>query len=1072
MPSKRTRDLDEILSVADLDIMEISQDQGADYKSTKITFANFKSSMSSVFEAADPAIQTHITQTTGNPHNLDSSDTGSEPANANIQSHISTTSGNPHSVDHSELGNRGSDTDYNHLTDDQLEAIAPDDGSIPSADSLHKHQTNVTSHVGDGIQSDVQMGGSDDTSYATSTHAGFGIDNFGREIILYTAQTSWTIDSYKAYMGYRSVGDVGSFTIDNNERVLSFIPDTHSPHQFYSGVKDSMVVECLSKDLDATGLDRGKTYFIIHHGNFDPDFWDTSLGGNKLFDITGFGTTIGGGVGYENSYAYYINPTILGTEEGDGRIILLRNINHGAGHRYELFVFTESNFIAEKADISPSNSNLINLIQDSGSDPIIFDIRDSSYYPGEGWMDAHTNAPGTGLDQAPNNSHAHDVSITYHNKRETLALVCGSRLDATYNGGDFNSGSVQFTNSYDLTIDDLVNGNSSWDPLVQAAIAPGAGNFDYWNMGDSPGTAPINGSVPGAIGTLGYDGLYYYYDHSEDVIIPAHQTVGPTLTLKLTTWSTDWPLDNSIPEVGSTIYNANPIYDYSNGYWDTRINISGSWTYFLPLIGPWGQGFDRSRSVGFFKITDISDPRYGQNIFYTMNEAESRFYTSILKDDSEWGTLLPYETTKFEGVDDSGGSDNAILTDSTASWDTDRWVDYEITNVTTGISGTIVSNDATTITTSGLSSSSGFAGLLWSDGDSYEIHGKNVMNIEPFSTIDLYTWRNSIITKDPSVTDWTIDQLYGRALQDGFRFCMNAPRSEYGKHNGAANQPALTDSNRNWVPDQWVGYTITNDTDGSSGTVTSNTTTTITATLSGGTDNDWDVDDEYSMVGDDTQGSTYLVVPGKTLVKLVAKSIEHPELGTPYRVPNFHFEDTGVTVPDIVYADFDPFSHFERGPYTGNHLGATSATVLTTTQYFWEDFVNGSTVTNVTDGSSGTITASDGYSITATLTGGSDNQWETGDEYSIQGSTKANHYLWATSGLGDTIDYGDGGYQAPIGIVYDEILNAFYAWGYDTTTDDPDDSQHIFPKLYMYRLGSYGGDPVVDTSWVKADYRR
>lgn len=62
-------------------------------------------------------------------------------------------------------------------------------------------------------------------------------------------------------------------------------------------------------------------------------------------------------------------------------------------------------------------------------------------------------------------------------------------------------------------------------------------------------------------------------------------------------------------------------------------------------------------------------------------------------------------------------------------------------------------------------------------------------------------------------------------------------------HDGSADAAALSDTDAGFDDNQWVDYTITNSTDSSSGTVTANTRSTVTATLSGGTDNDWDVGD-------------------------------------------------------------------------------------------------------------------------------------------------------------------------------------------------------------------------------------
>jgi len=66
-----------------------------------------------------------------------------------------------------------------------------------------------------------------------------------------------------------------------------------------------------------------------------------------------------------------------------------------------------------------------------------------------------------------------------------------------------------------------------------------------------------------------------------------------------------------------------------------------------------------------------------------------------------------------------------------------------------------------------------------------------------------------------------------------------------GTHDGSANAATLSDSTASFTTDNLIGSTIYNVTDGSSGVITENDGTTITATLSGGTDDDWDVSDAY-----------------------------------------------------------------------------------------------------------------------------------------------------------------------------------------------------------------------------------
>lgn len=74
-----------------------------------------------------------------------------------------------------------------------------------------------------------------------------------------------------------------------------------------------------------------------------------------------------------------------------------------------------------------------------------------------------------------------------------------------------------------------------------------------------------------------------------------------------------------------------------------------------------------------------------------------------------------------------------------------------------------------------------------------------------------------------------------------------------GAHDGAANSASLKDSTRNFVMDGvQVGDRVANTTDGSSATVTAIATTTnpndtLLMTLAGGTQNDWDVADAYTV---------------------------------------------------------------------------------------------------------------------------------------------------------------------------------------------------------------------------------
>lgn len=79
-----------------------------------------------------------------------------------------------------------------------------------------------------------------------------------------------------------------------------------------------------------------------------------------------------------------------------------------------------------------------------------------------------------------------------------------------------------------------------------------------------------------------------------------------------------------------------------------------------------------------------------------------------------------------------------------------------------------------------------------------------------------------------------------------------------GEHTGSDDASALTDSGQDWETSELVGHVVYNKTDANSyGTISANTATTVTATLAGGTDNDWDVDDEYII--------RKPLMPGRTL---------------------------------------------------------------------------------------------------------------------------------------------------------------------------------------------------------------
>jgi len=77
-----------------------------------------------------------------------------------------------------------------------------------------------------------------------------------------------------------------------------------------------------------------------------------------------------------------------------------------------------------------------------------------------------------------------------------------------------------------------------------------------------------------------------------------------------------------------------------------------------------------------------------------------------------------------------------------------------------------------------------------------------------------------------------------------------------GTHAQGGNSAVLVNPGKDfWSCGVAVGALVKNTTDGSEGTITARTEDTVTATLAGGTDNDWDVGDSYEIYNTGTEDS-------------------------------------------------------------------------------------------------------------------------------------------------------------------------------------------------------------------------
>ena len=120
---------------------------------------------------------------------------------------------------------------------------------------------------------------------------------------------------------------------------------------------------------------------------------------------------------------------------------------------------------------------------------------------------------------------------------------------------------------------------------------------------------------------------------------------------------------------------------------------------------------------------------------------------------------------------------------------------------------------------------------------------------------DSHPFNNTEIVQDPDRTD----HLKAIGDYDTYLFFVTVAANIRahedngsilgGAHTGSDDAGVLTDGTKSYNTNNLADLIIKNTTDGSQGTITSNTGTTITTSggLSGGTDNNWDRDDVYQI---------------------------------------------------------------------------------------------------------------------------------------------------------------------------------------------------------------------------------
>jgi len=290
---------------------------------------------------------------------------------------------------------------------------------------------------------------------------------------------------------------------------------------------------------------------------------------------------------------------------------------------------------------------------------------------------------------------------------------------------------------------------------------------------------------------------------------------------------------------------------------------------------------------------------------------------------------------------------DAVVTDSTKNWIENELVGLTVFNTMVLTWGNITANNATSITAT--LSGGGDGVILWDSGDRYEI-------------VD--------------------DVLY------------------IGKHVNT-NADVLIDVYQNWTDDELVGQRIYNLGDGgSSGVITDNDYNTVYVTLSGGWENDWDMNNDYSIpgvqwnyIGEYTFGTGDYVeisTEGITNHKYVVADVIAFDIDGVINDPDpeliVQHDDPGVTLTGVTYRGIDQWLDQPSGGWyvLSSHTGLDNQAVLTDDTRNWiVDELAGLRIKNLKEKHQGVITNNTATTINAVRDGGSNFDWDTGEVYRI-----------------------------------------------------------------------------------------
>ncbi|GAF90413.1 unnamed protein product, partial [marine sediment metagenome] len=107
-----------------------------------------------------------------------------------------------------------------------------------------------------------------------------------------------------------------------------------------------------------------------------------------------------------------------------------------------------------------------------------------------------------------------------------------------------------------------------------------------------------------------------------------------------------------------------------------------------------------------------------------------------------------------------------------------------------------------------------------------------------------------VLTETWDVPETMNITIQGDGPNSSVIYCDLTGAATTGTHDGGNGQATvLTDGGEDWTPDAFIGWTVVNITDGSSGTITDNDATTITtsAGIFNGTNDYWDNGDTFRI---------------------------------------------------------------------------------------------------------------------------------------------------------------------------------------------------------------------------------